>query len=551
VPKRFALVAASLTAVLALLNEPMLGGAEPPAADARAKSGARIRADVEFLADDLLEGREAGTRGFDVAARYVATQLALMGVPPGADDGGYFQKVPFRKSSIVSSTVKVGPTGGTLEPLAVPDEALVAPNSRQKEAALTAPVVFVGHGVTAPEIGHDDYAGVDVKGKIALLCYNAPEKLPGEIRAFYSSQDHKLRNAADHGAVGVLTMFLPDDQKRFSWDRVKGFAGQPAVTTVMPDGTPVMIEPRLTLVGYVSEAGARKLFAGAQTTIEAAEEAVGKGNSKSVALATSASLAVTSQYDETVSENVVGRLEGSDAALKSTSVVLTAHLDHIGVKSQGEGDRINNGAYDNAAGSAILLEVARSFVAAGARPRRSVVIVFLTGEEKGLQGSNFFAHYPVKSAGKIVADVNLDMPVFMTASSDIVAWGSENSSLDETVKRAIKAEGYTLSPDPVPEENVFVRSDQYSFVKQGIPSVYLEPGFTAADPKVNGREVFDKFLPGNYHQPSDDLSLPMDQVAAARFAEANYLVARAIADDPVAPTWKPGNFFGRVFEKQR
>jgi Zn-dependent M28 family amino/carboxypeptidase len=332
---------------------------------------------------------------------------------------------------------------------------------------------------------------------------------------------------------------------------VKGFAGQPAVTTVMPDGTPVMIEPRLTLVGYVSEAGARKLFAGAQTTIEAAEEAVGKGNSKSVALATSASLAVTSQYDETVSENVVGRLEGSDAALKSTSVVLTAHLDHIGVKSQGEGDRINNGAYDNAAGSAILLEVARSFVAAGAGPRRSVVIVFLTGEEKGLQGSNFFAHYPVKSAGKIVADVNLDMPVFMTASSDIVAWGSENSSLDETVKRAIKAEGYTLSPDPVPEENVFVRSDQYSFVKQGIPSVYLEPGFTAADPKVNGREVFEKFLHGNYHQPSDDLSLPMDQVAAARFAEANYLVARAIADDPVAPTWKPGNFFGRVFEKQR
>jgi len=221
------------------------------------------------------------------------------------------------------------------------------------------------------------------------------------------------------------------------------------------------------------------------------------------------------------------------------------------VKSQGEGDRINNGAYDNAAGSAILLEVARSFVAAGARPRRSVVIVFLTGEEKGLQGSNFFAHYPVKSAGKIVADVNLDMPVFMTASSDIVAWGSENSSLDETVKRAIKAEGYTLSPDPVPEENVFVRSDQYSFVKQGIPSVYLEPGFTAADPKVNGREVFEKFLHGNYHQPSDDLSLPMDQVAAARFAEANYLVARAIADDPVAPTWKPGNFFGRVFEKQR
>jgi Zn-dependent M28 family amino/carboxypeptidase len=345
-------------------------------------------------------------------------------------------------------------------------------------------------------------------------------------------------------------MFLPEDQKRIPWDRLKGYFGQPTVTTLLSDGTPVMIEPRITLVGYVSDAGARKLFAGAPLTIEAASEATATGQAKAVALASTASLSVTSQYEETSSENVVARLEGTDPALKSTSVVLTAHLDHIGIKPQGDGDRINNGAYDNAAGSAVLLEVARSFAAAGAHPRRSIVIVFVTGEEKGLQGSNFFAHYPVKAAGKIVANVNLDMPLFLTASSDIIAWGSENSSLDDTVKRAIKGEGYALSPDPIPEENIFVRSDQYSFVKQGIPSVYLEPGFTAADPKVNGRELLEKFRTGNYHQPSDDLSLPMDQAAAARFAEANYLVARAIADDPVAPTWKPGNFFGRVFGRK-
>jgi len=521
-----------------------------PADSARAKSGARIRADVEFLADDLLEGREAGTRGYDIAAHYVAARLALMGVPPAADDGTYFQKVPFRKSSIVSSSVRVGPTGGALEPLAIPDGALVAPNSRQPDAALTAPVVFVGYGITAPEIGYDDYAGLDAKGKIVLACFNAPDKLPGETRAYYSSPDHKLRNAADHGAVGVLYMFLPEDQKRIPWDRLKGYFGQPTVTTLLPDGTPVMVEPRLTLVGYVNDASARKLFAGAPVTIEAASDATAKGEARGVALATTASLSVTSKYEETVSENVVGRLEGSDPTLKSTSVVLTAHLDHIGVKPQGDGDRINNGAYDNAAGSAVVLEVARTFAASGPHPRRSVVIVFMTGEEKGLQGSNFFARYPVKAAGKIVANVNLDMPLFLTASGDIIAWGSENSSLDDTVKRAIKAEGYALSPDPIPEENIFVRSDQYSFVKQGVPSVYLEPGFTAADPKVNGRELLEKFRTGNYHQPSDDLSLPMDQAAAARFAEANYLVARAIADDPVAPTWKPGNFFGRLFGRQ-
>jgi Zn-dependent M28 family amino/carboxypeptidase len=176
-----------------------------------------------------------------------------------------------------------------------------------------------------------------------------------------------------------------------------------------------------------------------------------------------------------------------------------------------------------------------------------VVVVFVTAEEKGLLGSDYFARYPAKAAGTIVADVNLDMPVFMTASKDIVAFGAENSTLDAVVKRAIAAEGYTLSPDPMPEQNIFVRSDQYSFVKRGIPSVYLEPGFTAADPKVNGREVFESFLNGHYHQPSDDLSLPMDLKAVARFADANYLIAREIANDPVAPTWKKGNFFGKVY----
>ena len=547
--KRAIPVCLGAACVLAITLAAQVPARQAKSDPARAKSGARIRADVEFLADDLLEGREAGTRGYEVAAHYVATQLALIGISPAADDGSYFQKVPFRKSSIVSTTVRLGPTGGALESIPVPEGALVAPNSRLREATINVPVVFVGYGITAPEVGYDDYAGADVKGKIVLACYSAPEKLPGETRAYYSSQDHKLRNAADHGAVGVLYMFLPEDQKRVPWDRLKGFFGQPTVTTVLPDGTPVMIEPRVTLVGYVNDASARKLFADAPVAFEAATEATAKGQGKAVALATTASLSVTSQYDETSSENVVGRLEGADPSLKATSVVLTAHLDHIGVKPQGEGDRINNGAYDNAAGSAVLLEVARSFAAAGAHPRRTVLIVFVTGEEKGLQGSNYFAHYPVKDAGKIVANVNLDMPLFLTASSDIIAWGSENSTLDDTVKRAIKAEGYTLSPDPIPEENIFVRSDQYSFVKQGIPSVYLEPGFTAADEKVNGRELLEKFRQGNYHQPSDDLSLPMDQIAAARFAEANYLVARAIADDPIAPTWKPGNFFGRVFGK--
>jgi Zn-dependent M28 family amino/carboxypeptidase len=230
-------------------------------------------------------------------------------------------------------------------------------------------------------------------------------------------------------------------------------------------------------------------------------------------------------------------------------VVLTAHLDHTGVRPASGGDRINNGAYDNATGSAILLEVARALAAAPVRPKRTVVVVLVTAEEKGLLGSDYFAHYPVKAAGRMVANVNLDMPVFLTASSDIVAFGSENSTLDAVVRRALTASGYTMSPDPMPEQNIFVRSDQYSLVKKGVPAVYLMPGFTATDKAVNGQQVFGGFLASHYHKPSDDLSLPMDLAAVERFARANLAVARAIADDPVDPAWKPGNFFGKLFGK--
>jgi Zn-dependent M28 family amino/carboxypeptidase len=510
-------------------------------------SAARIRAHVEFLADDALEGREAGTRGYDVAAHYVATEMAQYGLEPAADDGAWFQKVPLRKSSLVSSGLSFSAQGQAPIVLSVPEEGIVAPNSRQPDVTLTAPVVYAGFGVTAPDLGYDDYKGIDAKGKLALIFYNAPSTFPSEMKAHFSATPQKLRMAADHGAIGVIVMFRPEDSKVFPWERLKGYATQPAVTTLLPDGTPVMAEPRIQAISYVSEAAARKVFTGSTLTLDQAAARATAGTAGGADLPVTATITVKSKYEEAASENVVGELKGSDPALAATSVVLTAHLDHLGIKPAGQGDRINNGAYDNATGSAILLEVARAFGEAPTRPKRSVLVVFVTGEEKGLIGSDYFARYPVKAAGKIVADVNLDMPVFLTASKDIVAFGAENSTLDAVVKRAIATEGYTLSPDPMPEQNIFVRSDQYSFVKRGIPSVYLEPGFTATDPKVNGREVFESFLSGHYHQPSDDLSLPMDLAAVARFADANYLIAREIANDPVAPTWKPGNFFAKVY----
>jgi Zn-dependent M28 family amino/carboxypeptidase len=265
------------------------------------------------------------------------------------------------------------------------------------------------------------------------------------------------------------------------------------------------------------------------------------------ALAATMTIRSTTSHRRLTSPNVVAFLKGSDAALSRTSVVLTAHLDHTGVRSSGEGDRINNGAYDNATGSAILLELARVLAGQPVTPKRSILVVLVTAEEKGLLGSDYFARHPVKAAGRMVANVNLDMPVFLAASTDVVAFGSENSTLDDVVRRIAAADGLAVSPDPMPEENIFVRGDQYSLVKAGVPSVYLMPGLTAEDPAVNGPQVFGKFIASHYHQPSDDLSLPMDLQAVERFTRLNLAIVRAIADDPADPRWKPGNFFGKTF----
>jgi Zn-dependent M28 family amino/carboxypeptidase len=389
-----------------------------------------------------------------------------------------------------------------------------------------------------------------VRDKIVAVLSNAPATLASEPRAHYASADHKLRNAADHGAVALVTLLGPDDIRRFPWKRVTGeFYERPAFTWADRDGSPGTGDQRLQARAVFSPEGAARLFEGAPLTFDQAVEAGRTSTPGGARLAATMTITSAATQRQLTSPNVVARLEGSDSSLAATSVVLTAHLDHTGVKPSGDGDRINNGAYDNAAGSAVLLEVARALTASAVRPRRSVLVVLVTGEEKGLLGSDYFAHYPVASAGRIVANVNLDMPLFLTATSDIVAFGSENSSLDAVVRKAAAGAAYTMTPDPMPEENIFVRSDQYSLVKRGVPAVYLMPGLTAKDPAVNGAEVLGQFLKSQYHQPSDDVSLPMDLAAVERFTALNLAVVRAIANDPVEPAWKPGNFFGKTFGK--
>ena len=517
------------------------------AAPAPAIEGERLRSHVEFLADDLLEGRKTGTRGYDLAALYAATQLELFGLEPAGDAGSFLQPVPLRTATLESAAVTLTIDGGTPAALKVPDQILVSPSLTARERTVSAPVVFAGYGVTAPEVGYDDYAGLDVEGTIVLVMSNAPPTFPSETRAHFASMSVKTRNAAERGAVGLLRMAGPEERKRYTWDQVLSHAGEPTLTWVTPEGDAGTGDGRLGAVGVIGPDLADRMFAAAKLKPAEIEAAAVAGRTQSRPLSMSMAIRTTSRWDDISSANVIGKLAGSDPTLADTSVVLTAHLDHTGLGSPVEGDTIYNGAYDNAMGSAIVLELARAFAGAPERPRRSVIFVLLTAEEQGLVGSDYFARYPGKAAGRMVANVNLDMPLFLTASADVAAFGMENSTLDVTVAEAVKRAGLALGPDPLPHENLFVRSDQYSFVKQGIPAVYLIPGFTAADPGVNGGELVARFLREHYHKPSDDLSRPFDVGAAERFTLANYYIAEAIANEPLAPTWKPGNFFGRTF----
>jgi Zn-dependent M28 family amino/carboxypeptidase len=535
--------------MLALMLPAVQQTSAAPAPDAptpASVSATRVRADVEFLADDLLEGREAGTRGHELAARYAAAVLKSAGFAPGADDGTYFQAVPLLESTATAASMRLTINGVTTE-IPLPDQAIVGASAVRTAVDVSAPVVFAGFGVTAPEFNYDDYKGLDVQGKVVALLFNAPARLPSEPRAHYASTEQKLKNAADHGAIAVVTLLGPADVKRFPWEQVKAFFGLPTMTWVDRDGSPVPAEKRLQGSALLNPEGSARLFAGSSLSFDEALEAGRNSASRGAALQARLTITTSTTHKRVSSPNVVAYLKGSDPSLSATSVLLTAHLDHIGVRRSGEGDRINNGAYDNATGSAVLLEVARVLAAQPERPKRSILLVLVTAEEKGLLGSDYFAHYPVKAAGRIVANVNLDMPVFLTASTDIVAFGAENSTLEGVVRKAAAEAGYTLSPDPMPEENIFVRSDQYSLVKKGVPAVFLVPGFSAKDPTVNGQQVFGGFLASHYHKPSDDLSLPMDLEALERFTRANLAIVRAIAADPVDPSWKPGNFFGKMF----
>jgi hypothetical protein len=506
-------------------------------------SAERIRAHVTFLADDLLEGRETGTRGHEIAAGYIASQFALLGVKPGGQDGSYFQTVGLLEAaqSGPSPTLTLTTPRGR-QTLKQGAEVMIRGPMAGGSVTVNAPLVFVGYGMKDAAVGYDDYKGLDVRGKIAVVLSGSPKGMDSEVGAHLQSEQGRV--AAEHGASGIIAVQTRATAGAFPWQRVIEFAAEPRTTWVRTDGTPFDPSFGLKASAIVDPKAAPALFEGAPKTLaqilDEADQAGGRP--QGFTLKSAAAIAVATKVRRFSSREVIGVIEGSDAKLKGQYVVLMGHADHIGIKAGGTGDRINNGALDNAAGVAILIEVARAFTTTAERPRRSILVIANTGEEKGLLGAEYFAHYPTVPIERVTAAIDLDMPMLLYDFTDAVAYGGGHSTLEGALQKAGAAMGVTLSPDPMPEQAVFVRSDHYAMVKMGVPAVMLSTGMANG-----GAAAWAKYLANTYHQPSDDLSQPIVWSAGAKFAELNYRVVRELADADARAQWYARDYFGDLF----
>jgi hypothetical protein len=518
----------------------LLVAAAGPAPQAQGDAAQRVRADVEFLSSDLLEGRDTGSRGYDIGAAYVASQFRAIGLKPGGTDGGWYEKVPFRRAvhdGTPQATLAIGRQAIALKPAT---DFAVRPSLTQQARIIDAPLVFVGHGISDPKLGIDEYAGLDVRGKIVVAVEGTPGGLPSEIAAHLDSA--KSITAANKGAAGLIEIAGTGDRPGYNslarYDR-------PVVDWVDPTGKTASQSTRIPLVAAISNDIADKLFDAAHQDLSKTLAAAKKpGALRGFAIPARLRLSDRMTWNDFSSPEVIGVLPGSDPALNDQYVVLMGHLDHLGVKTDakpGE-DSIYNGALDNAAGVATMLEAAREFVASGKPPRRSVLFIANTGEEKGLRGADYFAAHPSVPTSSIVGLVDLDMPLLLYPFTDVIAFGADHSTGARAVADAAKSMGVKVSPDPMPEQSIFVRSDHYRFVTRGVPAILLMTGF------ANGGEpVWKDFLAHYYHRPNDDLKQPILWEQGARYAELNYRISRTLADADQRPLWYKGDYFGDTF----
>jgi len=514
-----------------------------------------IKAHIAFLADDTLKGRDTGSEGYQIAANYVKSHFKQYGLLPRGEHGSYEQIVPFRKSFLAENGAElVLHSSSGDHKLSHAKQFISRGSSVSTSSNISADAVFVGYGVINKRFGLDDYAGLDVKGKIVVMLSGRPEGLPSEEGAHIGSSREKARHAVERGAVGIISIHTPKREKVRKFEVSARYAQGPSYRWLNKQGFPFDSHPEIKGAAYIDIQAASPLFEGAELSLSEVFSLDNDNKAiKGFPLLTKVSMVNKSLHEEVKSPNIIGVIEGSDPTLKHEYVLFSAHLDHIGVREHQEhdgsinDDTINNGALDNASGVAVLLETARMLSLLETKPKRSILFVVVTGEEKGLLGSSYFAQNPTVPATQMVANVNLDMPLILYPFADVIAFGSTHSSLGDIVASAAEKVDISLSADPMPEQALFTRSDHYSFVKIGVPSVFLMTGFQSKDPAIDGGKMFKEFLSKHYHNHSDQIDLPIRYDAAASFAEVNMMIGIEIANQVNRPTWHNNDFFGETF----
>ncbi len=517
----------------ALLTTLLVSATTLSAADGPA---AKWWAHVSFLADDAMNGRDTGSAEHKKAAAYVAAEFKRVGLKPGGTKG-YLQPVSFRSRRIVEeqSSLVLVRQGGAAEPVVLGDEATFSMRI-EPAPSVEAPIMFAGYGLQVPEAKHDDLAGLDLKGKIVLHLTGGPSSIPGPLLAHYQSVRWEYLQKT--GALGVLSIQNPKGQD-IPWDRSK-------LTRFMPSlaiADPTLDETRGQQVAVtINPDRAEKFFTGAPHTFK---ELLALSNEGKVLprfpIPASARVKVTIDAKPVESDNVVGILSGTDPQLGNEYVAVSAHLDHLGVGQQADGDRIYNGAMDNASGIATLLQTAAAAAAKGGF-KRSVIFVAVTAEEKGLLGSRYFANRPTVRAAGIVANLNTDMFLPLFPMKSLVVQGLEESDLADDLRRVARPLGIEVLSDPEPERNAFTRSDQYSFIKTGVPALSLKVGFARNSPE---HQLVRRWRTERYHAPSDDLAQPIDRQAAEDFGKVYVAVVEAVANRATRPAWNRDSFFRR------
>jgi Zn-dependent M28 family amino/carboxypeptidase len=500
--------------------------------------GVRWWSHVAVLADDRLEGRDTGSAGHRKAAEYVAGEFARAGLLP-AGTAGYFQPVKLRSKEIdeAHSSLALVEKDQAI-PLTLGEDAIISLRV-DPAASVEADLVFAGFGLSNTEAGHDDFHGLDVRGKIVVYLMGAPASIPGALAAHMQSAGERGELLRKLGAVGTVAIQNPKNID-VPWARSSLARFMPSMSLA----DPALDELRgLSIAVLLNPAKAEKLLAGSGHTFAEILEAADKGKPlPHFAIPKRLKASVAVRQVDVESQNVAAVLPGNDPVLKGEYVVFSAHLDHVGIGKPVDGDSIYNGAMDNASGVAAMLDVAAMLKESGTKLRRSVLFVAVTGEEKGLLGSRYFAASPTVDRASIVADINTDMFMPFYPLKRLTIFGLDESEVGDDAAAVARSLGITPAPDPEPQRNVFIRSDQYSFIRQGIPSVMIAIGYAKGSPE---EKIVHEWLAKRYHAPSDDVNQPIDKKAAGEFDVVVARLLERVANRDERPRWKESSFFKR------